>query len=1170
METEHPVLDLVNYIVSCLSSFFSDFKDNGKKILIKFYEKHKDSLWTFLWLVLCSFAIFGYTLVVYNFTIPLSGDGYLQSQTMPFQMYDLWHSFFKNGHLDLWDYSTGFGVNSLGANSFYGMFSPFTLLTLPFPRSWLPQLISILYILRISLGGLFFYFYLKSFHISMMTRRIGAVAFAFCGWVTYYLWFAFYLDSFAFFPLILYGIEKIFQKKDPRLLILAFFLEGLCNYFFFVVFMIGAFFYAVFRYVSLWKTMGDSQTRWAVLGMGVTAFALGIMMVTFLLLPGILNAQAMPRVDASSYLTDLTTAYREEGLSGFLKVFFQFDYNSENYPFKKVYPLTGFFFFNMASFNNNLLPINYYDNISGSSYIFMPMMILCFVGYLYAFKKKRLAVIIGGFLTIFIIAVPFFYYLFSAFTVGYARFYLLPISWMIAFACKTLEERKDIKRSYLDAAMVLIILLQITTFTLALWGINTQFEIFENGYPFNTYPFWTRLLILPFQFIIDVVCYLVMRRYFHGKNLGKFLFVLVSIEAIAMGNTVIMNHGFGNLNALENSGNRGYDIVSNETDLIAKLKAFDPSTYRVFNSTADRNNPNINLTIGHNGLSAFNSNYAFSIQDFLNWSNIPYTSRNWSMGEHNRRSDVENFLGVKYYMVRHGFENGYKLDNNIPWNYENILNLDPSTVDENQRDELETLKTALMNQQADGYIARDLYYNKDYIDLGFSFDTILTSSAFREYNYTDYNEYAYTRYAIVDSDALTTDQDLQSDITKYGIKQSTLSTTSQFGLPSFNFTFDLTRLTDVDAYQGTVRYYDFSYPLSFTRERDRYVDQDHNLSFTLNSDATLNFTGFNANNLNVSYTEVDTVLSFTFLSSIIQRQNNMSVTVYASHWDENGRYITGDTSNTSIDHYIYPADTKIDFDSPGSAANELLGLKYYSKVVLENKDGSLFAPNASEDNPTYISTYTPDHYEWHLVGEDGQDVTADLQSNSTYQRSHGFYVRKPIKRIIGYLFQNKDATERISRPVVFVQSYADHTLAMEKQKEYPLDITYARADLIRFSTNYPNNRFVVLNIPRENGWTLRRYGYPVDANDVEQTDRKQGYQEINTYKSQGGFIGFFAPAGLQEFELEFYTPGLSLGSKVTIVGFILTSFIYVSLQGAGLDRLFAEQRQLRCGTYEKN
>lgn len=68
------------------------------------------------------------------------------------------------------------------------------------------------------------------------------------------------------------------------------------------------------------------------------------------------------------------------------------------------------------------------------------------------------------------------------------------------------------------------------------------------------------MLILPFQFGIDIVGYVVMRHFFHGKKFNKATLLLVSIEAIAMGNTVILNHGFGDISNLEYSMARAIEL----------------------------------------------------------------------------------------------------------------------------------------------------------------------------------------------------------------------------------------------------------------------------------------------------------------------------------------------------------------------------------------------------------------------------------------------------------------------------------------------------------------------------------------------------------------------------------------------------------------------------------
>lgn len=1151
-------LDLVNYGIAGLSSCLSNLGENLKNGFESFFKKHKDSLITFAWLLVVSILIFAYTLVCYSFTVPLSGDGYLQSQTMPFQMYDIWHKFLRNGHFSLWDSSTGLGVNTVGADSFYALFSPFTLITIIFPRSWIPQEIALLYILRITLGGFFFYKYLSSFNMSIGVRRIGGVAFAFCGWVTYYLWFAFYLDAFAFFPLILWGIEKVIQERDPRLLILGFFLTGISNYFFFVVFMIGACLYAMFRYFQNWKQMKNADTRWAVIGMGVSCFVIGILLVAFILLPSIMSVQSMPRVNSSSYLDDLKEAWSAGDMKQFLKVFFEFDYSSSTVTYRKIYPLNALVFMNLASFNNNLMQVSYYDNLSGSSYIFVPLILSCFSGYLYAFKKKRIGTIIGGFFTIFFMAVPFFYYMFSAFTVGYARFYIHPISWMIAFACKTMEERREIPRGYLDASMTILVILQIVAFSLSVWAINHQYEYYSSGYPFESEYWWERLLILPFQFAIDIIDYLIMRRLYHGRGFNMATLILVSVESVAMGNTVILNHGFGNINSLESSNGRGSAIVSNETNLISKLKEYDSSTYRVYNSTVDRNNTNLGLVVGHDSLSSFNSNYAFSAQDFIDWSNMGYSSGNWSMGEHNRRSGIETFLGVKYYMVRHGYSNGVYKDTNIPWGYTNILDIDVDSIDESDRESFKILQQALLDQQSDGVLARDIYVNDNYINLAFAFDKVLPSSTMAEYNYVDANEYAYLRYAIVDSETLNDDEnDLYKELVNHNIDISSITSSSKF---SASTTLDISLTKTENGYDGTIAIFDNDYPVTFVESDGKYVCQEYNLSFDLSS-STMTFTGFNIRSKSTTFATDGDKLTASISTNMLERQSNLKYTIYASHWDENGKYITGLSTDTAIDHYIYPADTEIDMSN--ATVDELKGLKYYSKMVMQKKDGSLLAPQASEDNPYYISIVTPDHYEWHIVDEDGNDITYGQQTYSSYQKSHGFYVTKPVKRIIGYLFENKAEDKAVTRPSIYIDSYADYKMAMDKLEKEPIEIEYRRDDRIRFKTNYSSDKYVVLNMPIENGWTLRRW-----TDGTEGEDGK--WEDVSIYKSQGGFVGFLCEEGEALYQLDFETPGLSIGSKATLIGLILTSFMYVAYHGKGLDALMDKERMLREKTYERN
>ena len=59
---------------------------------------------------------------------------------------------------------------------------------------------------------------------------------------------------------------------------------------------------------------------------------------------------------------------------------------------------------------------------------------------------------------------------------------------------------------------------------------------------------------------------------------------------------------------------------------------------------------------GYRGLGTFHSMYNYELDEFAEWSRITYTTsskswRPWSMGVHEKRANLDTFLGVKYYIV---------------------------------------------------------------------------------------------------------------------------------------------------------------------------------------------------------------------------------------------------------------------------------------------------------------------------------------------------------------------------------------------------------------------------------------------------------------------------------------------------------------------------------------
>lgn len=235
------------------------------------------------------------------FTVPLGGDYVIQEMQFIYNGYDDWKHFFSTGEFVLWDTSGFLGVNNIGANQFYYLTSPWFMIFLLFPRNWIPQIQGILIMVKLVTAGLLFYVYLGSFNLKNSTKKLGAMAYAFCGWMFYNLWFHF-IDSAVFLPLLLLGFEKVFQRKGPMVLILALVLLGFTNFFFLTSFCLASIPYIIFR---LFQLIGNKKIKGydalkIVCFDGVIAVITGIAIVAVVLLPSILCSLNMPRVISST------------------------------------------------------------------------------------------------------------------------------------------------------------------------------------------------------------------------------------------------------------------------------------------------------------------------------------------------------------------------------------------------------------------------------------------------------------------------------------------------------------------------------------------------------------------------------------------------------------------------------------------------------------------------------------------------------------------------------------------------------------------------------------------------------------------------------------------------------------------------------------------------------
>ena len=1110
-----------------LSSFSSVVKEKVKR-LFDAIRHPNDALLTLYLLTLVAIACFGYALVNNQFTIPMGGDYTLQEMTFLFNGYDDWHAFFRTGSFPVWDRSIFLGIDNVGGNSFYYLFDPFFLLCLPFPREWLLTLQGLAFIPKTVIAGMFFYWYLGSFDFSNKTRRMGALAFGFNSYIFSYLWFHF-LDSVAFLPLMFLGLERIIQKRDPRIFLVANLLNAMASYFFFVVFMFGAFFYAVFRYFQTIKTR-DVEDNLRVIGLGIVSFIVSIMLGAFTLLPGMATAMSMPRVSSANFLE---TFFQAQGIGEKISVLLNFGVYDHN----RVTPLLNFLFMYDGCYYSNLLNVYWYDNFAAGLYATTPMLLLFFVALIDAIKQRKWSILIGFVFTAFLIFTPVGFYLFSGFTVGYARYFIVPISWMVVLDCRALERRREIPRNYLDLSYVFTVGLMMISCYLMIYIVNNE------AYAFTPATAWdTKMFLIPASIIWTTICYLFMRVFFHKRKFSKAIFLLSSLDIIVMANITIQFQGLSRA-PFERD-------IPEESKIVQMLKTDENNEdyYRLFSPTADRGNINISLRIGYQGLGAFHSVYAYDAQNFIDRSRIPYTYHNWSMGIHNRRYNLETFLGTKYYLLDridphymkdhlnpdysnlatplaypYRQEDGgyvWAKDYNVPYGYKDITLLS----EEEKKQYGVSYSQELLDFLKSDKCTKVLYLNTNFVDFAFAFDQVInetwlaTNLPYNDmeiepyYNaYEDENEYPLLRAAILE------DKDYKTFLkaNKYNAGTYTIN----------NKTLDIEGYSEKIGMQST------------------YFRQSQ-------------VTGGRYQEGKSAPMEVWQVMNTT---------NRLKVDVYAAQWPNTQRAPTGEyaycnvtdpTDRACLDEYkvshpweyqngIRPADLKYDYETRKDDAGNHLDeynreVLYNSKIVITPTDyygnPCTILPEADPSNPLsggYLSIFDSQNIEWRLFDENDVVISYGKHSFSDYKQAHGYYVDRPVKKILGLVQTgSKDNPVKLNKPIIYVQRNAHYQHAIDQLKKEPITITYRVDDTVKFSTKYSKDKFVVLNYPCTKGWELYEI---VDGKEVQ----------IKAYKAQGGFLSFEGKEGQHHYVLRYTSNSFVIGMAFTTMGLIITFFAFV-------------------------
>lgn len=122
--------------------------------------------------------------------------------------------------LPLWDPAMGYGADVITTIGAY-VGDPLNLLSVFFDERGCEVLLCVLVVVRLYLSGVAFIGYARSRGYDHRAVLLGSVAYAFSGWASVSFNHPFFIYPLIFFPLILWGADRIIEKNRPVLFIVS-------------------------------------------------------------------------------------------------------------------------------------------------------------------------------------------------------------------------------------------------------------------------------------------------------------------------------------------------------------------------------------------------------------------------------------------------------------------------------------------------------------------------------------------------------------------------------------------------------------------------------------------------------------------------------------------------------------------------------------------------------------------------------------------------------------------------------------------------------------------------------------------------------------------------------------------------------------------------------------
>jgi uncharacterized membrane protein YfhO len=154
----------------------------------------------------------------------------------------------------IYSWNTGLGGPFLG-NFFNYLASPSMIFMLLFGHENMPEAIAAMILAKGAFAAGSFTLYLKkSQNRHDFTTAAFGVLYAMCGWFVAYYWNVMWVDAMVYFPMVMYGIERIINRRKPSVYIAFLTLTLLSNYYMGYMTCIFSVIYFLVYYFSNYNT----------------------------------------------------------------------------------------------------------------------------------------------------------------------------------------------------------------------------------------------------------------------------------------------------------------------------------------------------------------------------------------------------------------------------------------------------------------------------------------------------------------------------------------------------------------------------------------------------------------------------------------------------------------------------------------------------------------------------------------------------------------------------------------------------------------------------------------------------------------------------------------------------------------------------------------------------